>query len=167
VLALAVLLAPDPAVAEGRDGVDASIQRNALPSVGLDNSTLAGFLADLDIAQREVVLVEQISDLGGGSERLLFGAAILYRFSPQCLDARLETVEVGGLPCGGRHIRIPGVVQGRTGTRGHRPGKERHAETHGAHIHNQPARSAMFPDLPTGSVMRCSDMQEPWGNNFR
>ena len=46
---MSVFLEPNPAVAEGRDGIDASVQRNALPAPGLDNDTLAGFLADLDI----------------------------------------------------------------------------------------------------------------------
>src|SRR4051794_4767704 len=72
------------------------------------------------------MLVEELGDLGGGGDRLLFGAAVLHRLGPQRLDARLETVEVGGL-LRGRHITVPGVVQGRTGTAERQPGKERYA----------------------------------------
>ena len=151
VLALAVLLAPDPAVAERRNGVDASVQRNTLLTGGLDDGAFAGFLADLDISQREVMLVEEFSDLDGSRERLLFGAAVLYCFGSQCLDTRLETVVA---KVGGSALRSAQSYQDsrrRTGThlaqRDTRPRKSRMPETTAAlHIHNERhAESATFP----------------------
>jgi hypothetical protein len=48
---------------------------------------------------------------------------VVHRLGPQCLDARLETVDVSGLLGSGRHLRVPGVIQGSTGTAGRQPGK--------------------------------------------
>ena len=94
-LAGLILLAPDPAVAEIRDGADAVVERNPLLAVGLILAPLARRLANLDVGQRQVVAIEQLGDLGSGRQRLVLGAAIVDGLGAQRLDARLELVEFG------------------------------------------------------------------------
>jgi hypothetical protein len=65
-LACRVFLAPDPAIAEIRDGADAIAQRYALVAVGLIFAPLTRRITDFDIGQRQVVAIEQLGDLGGG-----------------------------------------------------------------------------------------------------
>jgi hypothetical protein len=92
-LAGLVVLTPDPAVAEIRNGADAVVERNALLAAGLIGAPLARRLPDFDVGQRQVVAVEQLGDLGGGRHRLAFGAAVVDGLGAQRLDARLELVE--------------------------------------------------------------------------
>ena len=47
-----VLLAPNPAVAEVRNGADAAVQRNTLPAVGLILALLTCRVVDFDVGQR-------------------------------------------------------------------------------------------------------------------
>ena len=99
-LASLILLAPNPAVAEIRDGADAVIERNSLLAVGLIRAALARRLAHLDVGQRQVVAIEQLGDFGSGGQRLVLGAAIVDGLCAQRLDTHLELVErseIGGL----------------------------------------------------------------------
>ena len=61
--------------------------------MGLKLAPLARRLAHFDVGQRQVVAVEQLGDLGGGRQRLVFGAAVVDGLGAQRLDARLELVE--------------------------------------------------------------------------
>jgi hypothetical protein len=92
-LARCILLAPDATVAERGDGADAIVERDALPVARLVDAPLAGRFADLDIGQRQVVAVEQLSDLGGSGQCLALGAAVGDGLGAQPLDARPELVD--------------------------------------------------------------------------
>src|SRR4051794_38087960 len=92
-LAGLVLLAPDPAVAEIRDGADAVVERDPLLAVSLKQAPLTRRLAHLDVGQRQVVAIEQLGDLGSRRQRLVLGAAIVDGLCAQRLDAQLELVE--------------------------------------------------------------------------
>jgi hypothetical protein len=95
VVAVRVLLAPDPAIAEPRDRPDAVVDRNALLAMGLVDLTVAGRCLELDVRQRQVVAIEQFRDLGGGGQRLVLGAAIGNGLGAQRLNAGLQLVERG------------------------------------------------------------------------
>ena len=92
-LARLILLAPDPAVAEIRDGADAVVERDSLLAVGLIRAPFARRLANVDVGQRQVVAIEQLGNLGGRGQCLVFGAAVVDGLCAQCLDAHLELVE--------------------------------------------------------------------------
>ena len=65
-LAGLVLLAPDPAIAEMRDGADAVVERDSLLAPGFIDAPFARRCANVDVGQRQVVAIEQFGDLGGG-----------------------------------------------------------------------------------------------------
>ena len=88
-----ILLAPDPAIAEVRNGTDAIVERDALAAARLVDAPLAGRLANLEVGQRQLVAVEQLGDLGGGGDCFAFGAAVGDCLGAQPLDARPKLVE--------------------------------------------------------------------------
>ena len=92
-LAGLILLAPDPAVAELRDGADAVVERDSLLTVGLIRATFARRLAYIGVGQRQIVAIEQLGDFGSGGQRLILGAAVVDGLCAQRLDTHLELVE--------------------------------------------------------------------------
>ena len=93
-LARRVLLTPDAAAAEVGDGADAVVDRDALAVACLVDTPLAGRLADLDIAERQVIAIQQLRHLRSGGQRFAFGAAVGDGLGAQPLDARPEFVEL-------------------------------------------------------------------------
>ena len=91
-LARRVLLAPDAAVAEVGDGADTVVDRDAFAVARLIDEPPAGCRADLHVAERQLVAIEQLRHLRGGGQRLAFGAAVGDGLGAQGLDARPEFV---------------------------------------------------------------------------
>ena len=92
-LPVRIFFAPDTAIAKMRDGADAAVERNALLAMGLKRHAVAGRLRDLDIAQRQIVAIQQFCDFGRRQQRLGLRAAIVHRLGAQALYARLQLVE--------------------------------------------------------------------------
>ena len=90
--AAGALLAPDPAVAEGRDGADAGIERHALLVARRETHLLAGRRTDLDIRQRQGMPVEQLRHFGGRRQSFALGAAVLDRLGQEGGDAGLQAI---------------------------------------------------------------------------
>src|SRR6185312_9103064 len=91
-LARRVLFAPDAAVADVGDGANTAVDRDAFAVARLIDAPLARRRADLHVAERQVVAVEQLRHLRGGGQRLAFGAAVGDGLGAQGLDARPEFV---------------------------------------------------------------------------
>ena len=64
ILTEGILLAPDPAVGKGGDGGNAAIQRDAVLAPGLKLGAFADIPTNVDVAQRQIVLVKQGRHLG-------------------------------------------------------------------------------------------------------
>ena len=71
------------------------IEWNSLLAVGLILAPLARCFANFDVGQRQVIAIEQLGNLGGGGQRLVFSAAVIDGLGAQRLDARLELVDRG------------------------------------------------------------------------
>src|SRR3954466_5208350 len=59
-LADRILFAPDPAIAEMRDGADAVVERNPLLAMGLVDLPVTRRLAQLNIGKRQIMPIEQL-----------------------------------------------------------------------------------------------------------